>query len=49
MCLFIDHDNPVSTHVYEAIGYRPVSDTEEWVVTEHPSDRSGDHPRPPAP
>jgi len=32
-CLFTDQANPVSNHVYEAIGYRPVVDMVSLVVT----------------
>ncbi len=32
-CLFTDQANPVSNHIYEAIGYRPVVDTVSLVVT----------------
>jgi GNAT superfamily N-acetyltransferase len=32
-CLFTDQANPVSNHIYEAIGYRPVVDMVNLVVT----------------
>ncbi len=33
VCLFTDQDNPTSNHVYEALGYRPVVDMANLVVT----------------
>lgn len=33
MCLFTDLDNPVSNRIYARMGYQPVGDTGEWVVT----------------
>lgn len=32
MCLFTDRDNPTSNKIYEALGYRPVTDMAEHVV-----------------
>jgi predicted GNAT family acetyltransferase len=32
VCLFTDQANPVSTRVYEAIGYRPVVDMVNLLV-----------------
>jgi predicted GNAT family acetyltransferase len=32
-CLFTDQANPVSNHIYEAIGYRPVVDMVNLVIT----------------
>jgi RimJ/RimL family protein N-acetyltransferase len=32
-CLFTDQANPVSNHIYEAIGYRPVVDMANLVIT----------------
>jgi RimJ/RimL family protein N-acetyltransferase len=32
VCLFTDADNPVSNHIYAAIGYRPLADTANLVL-----------------
>lgn len=32
VCLFTDVDNPVSNRIYEAIGFRPLADTANYVV-----------------
>jgi len=33
MCLYTDQANPVSNGIYEALGYRPVADQAELVIT----------------
>ena len=32
-CLFTDQANPVSNHIYEAIGYRPVVDMVNLLIS----------------
>jgi predicted GNAT family acetyltransferase len=33
MCLFTDQDNPTSNKIYEGLGYRPVVEMAEHVIT----------------
>jgi predicted GNAT family acetyltransferase len=41
VCLFTDQDNPTSNRVYAAIGYRPVVDMANLVVTPPVTPRPG--------
>jgi predicted GNAT family acetyltransferase len=37
-CLFTDLANPTSNHIYQVIGYQPVSDVQEYRFTSHPGE-----------
>ena len=41
VCLFTDQANPVSNHVYAALGFVPVVDMAELVVEDDPAPRLG--------